>query len=104
MGIPADKQMAFTWLERSRESSDPNMLCEIGKQFYQGLGIDRNLATAILYFEQAAALDQPEAQYYLARMYDEGEGFVQDHERALYWYRRAAENGNRIAAQILSTR
>lgn len=34
------------------------------------------------------------AQYYLARMYEKGEGVEKDEAKTLEWYRRSAEGGN----------
>ena len=34
------------------------------------------------------------AQYNLGWMYDEGQGVAQDDKQAVYWYRKAADQGN----------
>ena len=36
-------------------------------------------------------------------MYDNGEGVEQDFKKAVYWYRKAAEQGDAEAQEILRT-
>src|SRR5271169_5902525 len=38
-----------------------------------------------------------EAQYNLGSLFDQGEGIPQDHAQSLYWYRKAADQGNGLA-------
>jgi TPR repeat protein len=33
------------------------------------------------------------AQYYLAVMYENGDGIVRDKEKAIYWYKKSADKG-----------
>eukprot|EP01114_Cavostelium_apophysatum_P010160 TRINITY_DN2362_c0_g1_i1.p1 TRINITY_DN2362_c0_g1~~TRINITY_DN2362_c0_g1_i1.p1 ORF type:complete len:372 (-),score=78.37 TRINITY_DN2362_c0_g1_i1:1077-2192(-) len=47
--------------------------------------------------QQAAEQDQSEAQFLLATSYREGRGVNQDLDSALYWYKRAAVQGNEVA-------
>ena len=42
---------------------------------------------------KAAVKDFPPAQYCLGLSYLIGDGVPQDHEKALYWIRKAADNG-----------
>ena len=44
-------------------------------------------------FKKAAAQDCAEAQYWLARLYDDGVGVEQSNELAFAWYKKAAEQG-----------
>lgn len=41
--------------------------------------------------------DHSEAQYYLGRMYEKGQGVKQDNAIALDWYQKAAKNGHNVA-------
>ena len=36
-----------------------------------------------------------------ASLYERGEGVAQDHNRAMEWYRRAADQGNEAAQEAL---
>lgn len=43
-----------------------------------------------------------DSQYRLATRYESGHGEKQDYEKALYWFRKAAENGNVMAMKSLA--
>ena len=49
---------------------------------------------ALKYCTPAAEQGDPEAQYYLGVMYDNGLGIKQDYFKAFEWWGKAAENGN----------
>ena len=55
-------------------------------------------ATALEEFAEPAREDDPEALYFLGRMYETGLGVEKDSARAADFYRRAAD-GNHVAAQ-----
>ena len=50
----------------------------------------------------AAERGNRRAQYNIARDYEKGTGVIQDREKALYWYRKAAENGSPLAMEQLA--
>ncbi|MGA9442588.1 MAG: tetratricopeptide repeat protein, partial [Methyloceanibacter sp.] len=43
----------------------------------------------------------PEAQFMLGRMYQEGRGVIQDHAEAVKWYRLSADKGQPFAQNNL---
>ena len=45
------------------------------------------------YYIMAAEKDHPRAQYLLGEAYETGRGLEKDCSRALYWYKKAAEQG-----------
>jgi TPR repeat protein len=55
--------------------------------------------TARDYPKDSARRQAAEAQYNLGSLYDRGEGIPQDDAQSLYWYRKAADQGN-APAQI----
>ncbi|MGA2228825.1 MAG: tetratricopeptide repeat protein [Syntrophobacteraceae bacterium] len=50
-------------------------------------------STAYKELQALAGLGDAEAQYYLGRMYDRGQGVPEDHAEAMRWYRKAANQG-----------
>ncbi|KAB7883032.1 tetratricopeptide repeat protein [Poseidonibacter ostreae] len=56
---------------------------------------------AIEYFEEAASKDIM-AQHWLAIMYEKGQGTNVDYQKALYWHKKAANNGHAISQFILA--
>lgn len=47
--------------------------------------------------------DNPDAQYQLGLTYEEGNGVAQDDAQAVYWYRKAAEQGHALAQSNLAS-
>ena len=54
-------------------------------------------ATALEELEPAAEAGDAKAQYYLAVLYDHGEGVVRDYQTAIGWYEKAAVQGHKDA-------
>lgn len=52
---------------------------------------------AFYWYEKAAELDNPLAQYNLGQLYLRGFGTERDFEKAIYWMKKAAENGDEDA-------
>lgn len=63
-----------------------------------GLGcVEQSDTHALWWFEQAAELGHPEAQINMGLIYANGEGVDRDLDKALYWYSKAAAQGNGLA-------
>ena len=45
------------------------------------------------WYQKAAKRGNVKAQFNLAAMYDNGEGVMQDKEKAVQWYQKAAKQG-----------
>lgn len=52
-----------------------------------------NYERAMKLFRPLAEQGDPQAQYYLGRMYEKGQGVAKDNEKLAQWYRRSADNG-----------
>jgi TPR repeat protein len=64
---------------------------------------DRNAQAGLGWmYEKAARLEGSAAQLNLAWMYIEGLGVKQDHQKCVYWMKKAAEQGEREAIEFLS--
>lgn len=64
----------------------------IGKLFLQGLGVEKNYATAAEWFEKSSAAGNPYAAYSLASLYHHGQGVELNEEKAFSLYKIAASN------------
>lgn len=68
-----------------------------------GYGVEENLDTAFKLMKESAECGYPESVRELARMYDaEPYGGFSDHERAVYWYKKALQYGFKNVAFNLS--
>ena len=65
----------------------------ISCRYGSGLGVEKDLAKAILWLRKAAEEGHAAAQSRLGFCYDVGEGFEKNSALALTWYRKAAEQG-----------
>ena len=61
----------------------------------------KDLPKAIAWYELAAQLGHPLAQYNLAVMLAKGQGCEPDRNKALSWFQRAAEQGLAVAQTAL---
>ncbi|MCL2243176.1 MAG: hypothetical protein FWC03_01755 [Treponema sp.] len=73
-----------------------------GDRYYNGEGVEKDLAQAAKWYEKAANQGFALGQYYLGYCYYTGEGVEQDFTQAAQWYIKAAEQGNAKAQQKLS--
>lgn len=78
---------ACATMGNNREAMLDNFLQ--GKQAYE----DNDYAKAFELLKPAAEAGNPNAQYYLAILYDFGRGVPTSHEQANAWYLKAAEQG-----------
>ncbi len=74
----------------------------LGSLYIHGTkGAPKNRKMAAYWMGQAAKQGIPEAQRFLAQMYDFGEGVAKNDKASVYWYRKAAEQGDAVAQLIL---
>jgi TPR repeat protein len=77
------------------EKGDPASSCYLARMYSKGLGgLLEDHVEAFDLFERAASNNYAEAQFELARMYDEGSGVIEDKYKAVFWYEKAARNGH----------
>ena len=67
------------------------------EKYYRG----QNFAKAFEFYQKAAKKGEAEATYSLGRMFEKGEGAAKNNEKALFWYRRAAELGSENAERAI---
>ncbi len=96
-GFGTDPVSAAHWLRVAATADDLVAAYELGICLAHGIGTTRNDAEALQWFRRAIEV-MPEAQYWVARMMDEGRGTAQDSPAARAFYLRAAAEGNGDAA------
>ena len=88
------------------KEESPESLFELGLNYLNGrndsLGIYMNKEKGIALIRRSAEQGYTEAQYNLGSAYYFGEGVLQDYTQAVYWWRKAAEQGHRMAINSLS--
>ncbi|MBO5854017.1 MAG: PEGA domain-containing protein, partial [Bacteroidales bacterium] len=63
----------------------------LGKNYFDGNGVDNDYEKALEYFNAAAELGHVEACVYIADCYHHGHGVEENHDLAIEWYSKAAE-------------
>lgn len=93
------------WQRLQGNTGHPMADLYLGRAYYDGRGVDRDLGRSAELFQAAYRKPWPrrgEAAYYLARQYDAGDGLPRDRVRALSLYREAYESGTMLAALPLA--
>jgi uncharacterized protein len=75
----------------------------LGRMYYDGQGVQRNLAEALRWFRLAAGQGHAGAENSLGALYLAGEGVEQSTSEALRFYRLAADQGYAIAQHNLGS-
>ena len=115
-GVARDLEKASIWRLLAAKAGDPDSLFRVGEIFERGEGLDVDPAEAAKHYSLAAAAGradaverleamraagEPEATFFLAAMYEFGEGVEIDEGRAEGLYREAADAGLAKAANDL---
>jgi enhanced entry protein EnhC len=86
---------------------DSTVQFQLGQAYQQGIGVDKNIQQAILYYKKAASQLELRAEYNLGLIYLQGLTAKPDYPTAIGWLTHAAFKGNAYAqyalAQILET-
>jgi TPR repeat protein len=100
-----DLQETYNWLVNNQDKSNPVFL--FGYFNYHGIKTNVNKQKAFELYQQAFELNQKMAnlgdsvaQYNLDLMYENGDGIEKDSDKATYWYKKSAEQGNQDAQRI----
>lgn len=84
-------------LQRTADQGDDYAQAELGRMYYLGEGVPRDLKVAAQWYRKAADQGNDYAQARLGRMYYSGEGVPRDLKVAAQWYRKAADQGDDYA-------
>lgn len=71
----------------------PDDQFELGRRYYNGIGLPKDEAEAVKWFRKAAEKGHAKAQYNLGICYFQGHGVEEDGPEAGEWFRKAAEQG-----------
>ena len=73
--------------------------CQVGYFYYDGLGVEKDLAKAVYWTRRAADHGDRDGQCNLAWFHEDGIGVARDMEQASFWYRKAALQGHDLAME-----
>lgn len=82
-------------LQELAQDGDMEALLAVADCYYYGkCGVQRNRVEAFKWYEMAALLDNPTAQFSLGHMYRTGNGAKKNMQKALEWFEKAANLGD----------
>jgi len=99
MSSRADQAAALRWLRRAARQGHIEAMFEYGRTWCY---LNVWQLSAVRWVSRAAAAGHAQAQYTLGKWYEQGWGVPQSFEQAVYWYWRAALNGEAFARQKLN--
>lgn len=100
-GTIPDKEKAIHDLIAAAEQGDANAQYKLGKRYYYGTGVTKNIDKALKWFKLAAEKDDADAQFMLGYCYYNGEGVDKNRVEAFKWFRLAAEKSLALAQYML---
>ena len=71
------------------QEEEYTILLNIAKGYELGIGMPKNIAQAVLLYNQAVEKGCAEAAYHLGELYEKGENLPQDYHQAIDWYAKA---------------
>ena len=96
IGIKSSYRNSCDWLEKASSNGHYKARFLLGMTQYE-----RGNTRAFGLIQDAAYWGVPKAQYHLAYMFERGIGVSPDIKQAIFWYKKAIENGNLLAVMHL---
>lgn len=93
-----DHEVAHKEFAAAAKAGDPHGMHLLASLYYQGHGVDKDIAIAVKGFKAAAAKGWGASMYNLALMYHKGDGVEVDMEQAVSYYTDAGKQGHLEAA------
>ncbi len=100
-GLSLDYTMAMHWFSNAVANGRISGLNSIGYLHEHGLGVPRNLQSAVESYRKAAEAGDARAQMNLGRMYLEGSGVGRDPVEARKWFELAVRHGELVAQHYI---
>jgi TPR repeat protein len=93
-GMPKDIREAVRWERLAADQGHAMARTFMGLAYLDGIGgLPQSNGEAVRYLKLAADQGDADGQYNLGTLYEEGRGVEQDERMAIYWYQKAAAQG-----------
>jgi TPR repeat protein len=100
-GVPPDIAKAVYWYCMAVERGNPRAMNNLALLYENGLGVPRDIDEARDLWRQAAERGHTNGMYKLARSFLSGSDGTVDTQQGVTWLKRAAQNGQPLAQQML---
>jgi TPR repeat protein len=102
-GVDKSIPTALSYYQKSASKGFRDAELRLGRLYDSGeVGLQRNAQAAAHWFERAAVHGVAEAQLKLGKMYLKGDGVREESFKAKIWLKKAADQGETEASQLLS--
>ncbi|MCD7884704.1 MAG: sel1 repeat family protein [Lachnospiraceae bacterium] len=88
---------AAKWYKMAADTGDLNALCFLGNCYYSMM----KFTEAVKCFRMAGRKGNANAQFFMGICYLEGNGVTKDEKVAVVWLRKAADQGDKAAKELL---
>ncbi len=101
-GAAKNETEAAKWFRKSADGGNANGIYNLANYYLEGKGgIAKDRAEATRLYEEAAKKGNANAQRNIAITYYKGEDVTKDIDKAKYWMKKSADNGNEQAREYL---
>ena len=98
--IAEENEKAVHWYQMAADQGDAEGMRYLGEKYLLGEGIEQQNDVALELIARAAEAGSTLAMRQLASQHESG--VIMDHEKAVYWYRMAAQNGDAVSSRRLA--
>lgn len=96
--IKKDVTKGISYLTKAADGGNAAAQVNIGRAYMNPqYGLKRDTEKGLKYMNQAAAQNNGDAMLYLGYYYETGMGVEKNKDKALEWYKKAVEHGNKAA-------
>lgn len=99
-GVTQDLDIAAQWFQKAADSGSAQGQLHLGVHYIR-ITPGRDFAKAAIWLKLAAQQNEAEAQYFLARLFLEGNGVEEDRAEAMVWFYRAGIQGHAPSQRFL---
>lgn len=99
-GVTQDLDLAAQWFQKAADSGSAQGQLHLGVHYIR-IDPGRDFAKAATWLKRAALQNEAEAQYFLARLYLDGNGVEKDRAEAMVWFYRAGAQNHAPSQRFL---
>lgn len=100
IGVEKDQVKAFEWFHKSADQGHVRAIKQLIHCYKNGIGVEKNIQKVIECFEKIIAMGEKDEIVNFGNFY---EHVVCNYEKAIYYYRMAAEQGDDVGQYNLGT-
>lgn len=90
-----DKSQGVVWIKKSAAQNFAPAQAILGRLYYIGEGVERNLIASEAWYRKAAEQGDADGEYGLGMLHQRGDVLKKDGAAAVAWYRKSALKGHR---------